>query len=174
MSLLLVTQRGARIPLWHPRTPSISDLLLRDGFLSVPTRATAGFPALRPLPRLPSPPPCLHPPAPFPVVLAGRETVTQDSGGIGASLPQRPSGQAGRRLGRSRPWPTPGALPPDVRQTGLGPGVSSPRQGRHSTWSLTGGSGGNKSSSPNCETLPTACGGYTHLPGEETKVQRGC
>lgn len=90
--------------------------------------------------------------------------------------PPSPNVRPGRRPGRSQPWPTPGALPPDARPAVLWPGESSPPPGRHSTWTPSGGSSGG----PNHVTLPAACGGggvggsYPHFPGGETEVQRRC
>ena len=127
-----------------PQDALVSDLLLTEGFLSVPPRepSTTGILALG------------HPssPSPGPRCWQRRETVTQESGGMG---PPSPNVRPGRRPGRSQPWPTPGALPPDAWPAVLWPGDSSPGLGRHSTWTPSGGSGG----SPNHVTLPAACRG---------------
>lgn len=82
--------------------------------------------------------------------------------------PPRPGGQAGASLGGRQG-------PSHLMSKGLGPGVSSPQQGRHSTWVLIGGSSRRtQGSSTNHTNFPTVCDGYSHFPGEETEVRRVC
>lgn len=136
--------------------------------LSCPTAATAGISALRPRP-LSSPPypTATHIPLSRLVLAA---TGNCDSGvWLARDLPPpRPGGQAGASLGRRQG-------PSHLTSKGLGPGLSSPQQGRHSTWILIGGGRRRtQSSSINHANVPTVCDGCSHFPGEEPEVQRAC
>lgn len=163
LSLLPVTQEVQGSYSDIPGGPSY----LTDGFLSVLPNSGHDW-------DLSSPPTPHHTPqAPllFPasthvplsrLVLAA--TGNCDSGvWLARGLPPPTSG----RPGRSQPWRTPRALPPDVHQ---GPGQGCPPLGRAETprGFLLGAAVGVRAAAP------TAYSGYPHVPGEKTEVQRGC